>query len=152
MPSGFALDYIAWVFFVTLGVVQAACAVGGLRGLLFVRKAPVREHLIVGLGLAAGVTVWYFLDERRNVPDTGSGLDANVQARWFVVASVFAVALTFIVSSAINHRWGAHHGWRPDSGEPPPEGFGWLSRTTFYHAVRARIAHIRNLRRDRTNV
>lgn len=152
MPSGFALDYIAWVFFVTLGVVQAACAIAGLRGVLFARNASVRGNVIGWLALAAVATTWYFLDERRNLPDTGAGLDANLQARWFVFTSAFTVALTFTVASIVNHRWGADHGWRLESGEPPPEGFGWLTRTTFYHAIRARIAYLRARRRNRANV
>jgi hypothetical protein len=152
MPSGFTLDYIIWVFLVVLGVAQAACAAGQLRGVLFFRNASTRTNVIAGLGLAAAVTVWYFLDERRNLPDTGAGLDANVQARWFVIAGGFAVALTFAVTSAINHRWGANHGWRLDSGAPPPQGLGWLSQTTFYRAIRARIAYWRSRRHKGASV
>ena len=147
MPSGFAVDYIEWVFFVVLGVTQAVCAISGLRGVLFLRDAPFRVNLAGGFGMALGATVWYFVDEKRNLPDTGLGLDANVQARWFAISGAFAIALTFLLTSAINHRWGANHGWDPESGEAPPAGFGWLARTTFLRAVLARIAYVRSKRR-----
>ena len=149
MPSGFAIDYIVWVFVSTLGVVQAACALGGLRGLLFARAAPTRANVTAGLGVAFAMAVWYFLDERRNLPDTTLGLDANVQARWFVIAASAAIGLTFLATSAINHRWGRAHGWDPASGAPPPEGFGWLARTTFLRAIHARAVHVRRRGRDR---
>ena len=153
MLSGFALDYVLWVFAVALGVVQAVCAMSGLRGLLFAREAPVRTNATGGLGLAAVATVWYFLDERRNLPDTSVGLDANVQAFWFAVAGAAAIALTLAVTSVVNHRWGADHGWDPSSGAPPPEGLGWLARTTFFRAARARAAFIRGrLRRNRAGI
>lgn len=152
MPHGFAIDYIVWVFIVTLGVVQTVCAVSGLRGLLFARNAPLRWTAGVGMSLAVAATVWYFLDERRNLPDTTLGLDANVQARWFAISGAFAIALTFLLASAINHRWGAHHGYDPASGDPPPAGMTWLSQTTFYHAIRARIAYVLIRRRNGAGV
>lgn len=148
MPTQFAVDYIVWVFFSALGVVQVACAISGLRGVLFVRGAPVRWTVVVGLALAVGMTTWYFLDEKRNQPDTGLGLDANAQARLFVISAGFAVALTFLVTSAINHRWGANSGWDPGSGDPPPEGFEWFRRTTFMRAILARVSYLRRHRRE----
>jgi len=148
MPTQFAVDYIIWVFFSTLGVVQVACAISGLRGVLFVRGAPVRWTVIAGLTLAAAMTVWYFLDEKRNLPDTGLGLDANVQARGFAISGGVAVTLTFLVTSAINHRWGADSGWSPESGAAPPAGFEWLRRTTFLRAIAARVAYTRRRRQE----
>ena len=42
-----------------------------------------------------------------------------------------------VVSSAVNHRWGADHGWDPDAERWPPAGLGWLERTTFARAIAA---------------
>ena len=151
MPSQFTIDYIIWVFLCTLGVLQMAVAMNELKGLLFVRGAPPRYNASGGLLLVLITTVWYFADERRNYPDTTLGLDANVQARWFAISGAAAVAMTLALASLINHRWGAGSGWNPDSGEAPPEGMGWLRRTTFARAFAARLAYVWSRRKPRTH-
>jgi hypothetical protein len=97
-----------------------------------------------------GAVVWYFATEERNQPDTGLGLDANVQAFWFAVSGSFSVATTLVVTSLINHGWGKDHGWDAVSGAAPPVGVTWLARTTFFHAIKARITYARSSASTRT--
>jgi len=142
MLSAFLIDYIAWVFVSTLCVIQLAAARSGLWGILYARRWP-RATMGVSTLVIPAVVLWYFMTGERNQPDTGLGLDANIQAFWFVVSAAAAANVTLVVTSVINHRWGKHHGWDCRSGEAPPSGITWLSRTTFFHAIRARIAHSR---------
>ena len=93
--------------------------------------------------------IWYFIADERNQPDTGLGLDANVQAFWFAMSAAGAVISTLVSTSIINHSWGRNHGWDTRSGEAPPISLTWLSRTTFLHAIRARVAHWRRLPSER---
>ena len=142
MLSAFLFDYIAWVYVSALAVIQIAAARSDLAGLLYARTRPRATTVAGGVAVLVAVAL-YFTTEERNQPDTGLGLDANVQAFWFAITGSLAVATTLALTSAINHRWGRDHGWRIDAGGPPPAGVAWLSRTTFFHAMRARIAYRR---------
>ena len=147
MPSGFALDYVAWVFLAALGTVQIAAARSGLAGLLFIRRAP-SAAAVLGTLLIAAATAWFFGSEPRNLPDTGDGLDANSQARWFSAASAAAVAFSFAASSAVNHRWAVLRERESGAGdEPESRGLGRLRHTTFWRAVEHSAAPARRGRR-----
>jgi hypothetical protein len=148
MPSEFLIDYTVWVFFSVLGAVQFVAAKSGLAGLLFFRTRRTESLLLAPLAVAASFA-WFFGTGFRNLPDTGPGLDANTQALWFALASAAAITVTLALSSALNHRWGADLGWSAASGEAPPEGIGWLERTTFARALAARLAFYRAWRRRR---
>lgn len=142
MQSAFLMDYIFWVFISTLAVVQFAAARSGIWGMLYAREWPKATQCFA-LMITIVAFVWYFVTEDRNQPDTGLGLDANVQAFWFAASGAVAVSATLIITSVINHRWGGEgHGWDNLSGEAPPTGIAWLSQTTFFHAIRARIAYL----------
>jgi hypothetical protein len=151
MLSAFLTDYVVWVFISALAVIQIAAAWSGLLGLLYARERP-RATIAVSAFVVIVTLVWYFASDARNQPDTGRGLDANVQAFWFAVSSALAVGTTFAAASIVNHRWGTGHGWEPATGEAPPSGISWLSRTTFYHAIRARIRYARRTSADRVGV
>lgn len=147
--TSFEAAYALWVFTSALGAVQFAAACSGLRGLLLFRDRP-RETQIASLALVAASFAWFFASGDRNVPDTGDGIDGVVQARFFALAASAAVAALAAVSSVVNHRWGAGHGWDPDAGPWPPSGLTWLERTTFARALWARAASaVRALRRRR---
>jgi hypothetical protein len=148
MLSEFLIDYILWVFFGALGAFQFVVAKNGLPGGMIVRGFP---RLTMGLGLALVLlaTVVYFAGEPRNQPDEGLGLDANVQARWFAISTGLAIGLTLAVTSLINHRWGARHGWDDREGLAPPSGVSWLQRTTFARALAAQLRFRRRARDGR---
>ena len=147
MPSGFALDYVAWVFLAALGTVQIAAARSGLVGLLFIRRAP-RAAAVLGALLIAAATAWFFGSEPRNLSDTGDGLDANSQARWFSAASAAAVAFVFAASSALNHRWAVLRERESGTGdEQESRGLGRLRHTTFWRAITQNAALARRSRR-----
>lgn len=151
MLSAFLSDYIAWVYISALAVIQIAAARSGLAGLLFARNRQRATIVVAGVILLIAAVV-YFATEERNQPDTGLGLDANVQALWFAITGFLAAATTLILSSAINHRWGVNHGWSINAGVPPPAGIDWLTRTTFFHALRARTAYRRRSPGERVRV
>ena len=93
----FALDYLALIFFASLGVIQLAALNNRLRSLYFV-GIPIL-NLTFALVLVAGAFLWFFLSEPRNLPDTGGGLDGNRQATLSVVGSVSALIFTLAVTS-----------------------------------------------------
>lgn len=139
MPSGFAFEYLLFVFLSTLGVVQFTAALAGLHGLLLLRRWP-RATLWLSAALAACVYAWFFfLSGPRNVPDTGDGLEGNTQAALFAIGAAAAVAVTFAVASVVNHAWGAATQAAEPEQAPPPAGLGRLSRTTFARAFAARV-------------
>jgi hypothetical protein len=149
MQTAFLIDYIAWVLVSTIGVIQFVAAQSGLRGMLFARSQP--KATMTGSTLLVLVAViWYFASGERNQPDTGLGLDANIQAFWFALSVAAAAGFTLALTSIINHGWGKNHGSDSHSGEMPPVGLTWLSQTTYFHAIRARMAYLRRHSIDRT--
>jgi hypothetical protein len=131
MPTQFTLEYALFVFISALGVLQFVFARNGLRGLLFVRRS-LTASAALGALIVVTAFVWFFTSAPRNVPDTTLGLDGNAQARWFAIGSAAAVAVTFLVSSAINSRWGA----TPREGA---SGIDALDQTTFLKAASRRM-------------
>ena len=136
--SDFEAAYIVWVAFGTLGVTQYAAVRNGLWGLVILRRWPVATKVCAAL-IVIGAFAWFFISDDRNVPDTGDGLDGVEQARWFAIAATISILAQIGVSSIVNHRWGAAHGWNPAEERWPPEGLTWLERTTFARALAARI-------------
>jgi hypothetical protein len=151
MPSAFLIDYLLWVFVSTAGVMQFAAARSGLWGVLYVRRWP-RATMAASVLVVHAAAVWFFITGERNQPDTGLGLDANVQSFWFAMSAAGAVITTLVATSIINHSWGRNHGWDTQSGQAPPMSLTWLSRTTFFHAIRARISHLRRSSSERVSV
>ena len=82
--SAFEIEYVLWVFFSTLGVVQYAAVRSELWGIVVFRRWPVATQRFSVLLIVASF-VWFFVSAERNVPDTGAGLDGVVQARWFAL-------------------------------------------------------------------
>jgi hypothetical protein len=143
--TAFIFDYVLLAFVCTLGVVQIAAARSGLLGLLFVRRPQLSMY--AGAAVVAGAFTWYFAGAPRNVPDTAGGLDGVDQTLWLAVGAAPAIALTFLATSVLNHRWGADKGWDPADGTWPPAGMTWLERTTFLRALWARYTAVRAYRR-----
>ncbi len=109
----FTADYCIAVFVSTLGVLQFAFSVGGLRGLLFFKRALVAR--VGGLGTAILGFALFFGSGERNINDYEGGLDAPDQALYFSLSALTAFAATLIASSLVNRRMkGADAG--PDAG------------------------------------
>ena len=134
MPTQFTLDYAILVFFSTVGVLQFVFALSGRRGVLFLRNAPRLSSALGALLLVVAFS-WFFISEPRNVPDTAGGLDGNAQGRWFAAAAAAAVAVTFLLSSVINHRWAAE----PSEAS---EGIDVMGDTTFLKALARRLSRL----------
>ena len=98
----FATDYCITVFISTLGVLQLAFSVGGIKGLLVFKSAIVARTL--GLTLAIVGFVLFFSTGTRNINDYEGGLDAPTQALFFFYGSLAAVLATLALTSIINHR------------------------------------------------
>ena len=139
--SDFEVVYALWVALGTLGVVQHAAVSNGLWGIVILRRWPGATKICAAL-VVLGAFAWFFISEDRNLPDTGDGLDGVEQARWFTMAATASILVQLGVSSLVNHRWGASHGWDPAEERWPPEGLPWLERTTFARALAARIQAI----------
>ena len=98
----FTADYCIAVFISTLGVLQFAFSLGGLRGLLFFKSALVARTL--GLAMAILGFALFFGTGTRNINDYEGGLDAPDQALFFSLSALGAFATTLVVSSLVNLR------------------------------------------------
>ena len=136
--SDFETAYVLWVSLSTLGVTQYAAVSNRLWGLVILRPWPAATKTCSVL-IVIGAFAWFFVSEDRNLPDTGAGLDGVEQSRWFAIAATVSILVQIGISSLVNHRWGASHGWDPAVNRWPPEGLTWLERTTFARALAARI-------------
>ena len=136
--SDFEAAYALWVALGTLGVAQYAAVSNGLWGIVILRRWPGATKVCSTL-IVIGAFAWFFISEDRNLPDTGAGLDGVEQARWFALAATASLLVQLGVSSIVNHRWGASHGWDPTEESWPPAGFTWLEHTTFARALAARL-------------
>jgi hypothetical protein len=131
--SEFALDYLAFVFTSAVGVIMAATARAGLKGLLVTER---RLSYVTGLILIVGAAWWFFASQPRNVPDIGPGLDGNEQAVLFVLGTGAALALILIVSSLRN--WSMHSEASEGSGLDALRSGGYL-RTLYGSLRRGRV-------------
>lgn len=98
----FAADYFIMVFVASLGVIQAAASIGGLRGLLVFKHPRIARAL--GVALAIGAIVWFFAAAERNINDYEGGLDSNQQGILFFLAVAAAGMLTCALTSPLNKR------------------------------------------------
>lgn len=126
MPGPFLLDYLVFVFLVSLGVLQTAAAYSGLRGLLFVKARPLA--FLLGLATAALAFSWFFLSEPRNISDTEGGLDGNQMSGFFAAGAGTAFLITLLLSSLSNRSMGGN-------GQRPRPGLDALRETTYLKAL-----------------
>ena len=98
----FAGDYFLMVFVASLGVMQAAASIGGLRGLLFFKNPLIARTL--GIGVAIAAVAWFFLVEERNINDYKGGLDSNEQGLLFFLAVAASGISTCVLTSLVNWR------------------------------------------------
>ena len=98
----FAVDYFIMVFIASLGVMQAAASIGGLRGLLLF-KNPIIARLL-GIAIAIAAIAWFFAVAERNINDYEGGLDSNQQGALFFLAVAASGVLTCILTTLVNWR------------------------------------------------
>ena len=97
----FTADYCIAIFISTLGVLQFAFSLAGLKGLLFLKS----ELAARTAGLAVGVLGFslFFATGTRNINDYEGGLDAPDQALYFSLSALGALVLTLVLSSLVNY-------------------------------------------------
>ncbi|MBI4294730.1 MAG: hypothetical protein HY669_01015 [Chloroflexi bacterium] len=119
-----ALHYVAFVFIAALGVIQAACARSGRRGLMFFGNVALC-YLFCALAVI-GAFWWFFSTGDRTLLNPrieGSGLFFG-----FSTGMILAVATTFFISSFVNAD-------RLAVGPSQPSGLDALREMTFFQAV-----------------
>jgi len=146
--AALAWEYSVLVFLAGIGILQAAAAHGGFRGLLLapgevrIRLAPSKRKFAISREdfgrifagvLIAPVLVDFFYWNRRN--ETGI-IEGGQQAGFFVLAMASAVAFTFLFSSLINH-------WRLRRNETQAIGLEALRDITWAQAIARRLARIK---------
>ena len=102
MMFSFAVDYFIMVFVASLGVMQTAASIGGLRGLLVFKNPLVARPL--GIAIAIAAIVWFFMVAERNINDYEGGLDSNQQGLLFFLAVAASGVLTCVFTSLLNWR------------------------------------------------
>ena len=130
----FATDYCIGVFISTLGALQFAFSVGGLRALLIFQRALIARSL--GLALAVAGFAFFFLTEFRNINDYEGGLDAPSQALFFFCGAAAALVFTLALTSAINRRMVA-----PEEEDDPEAGIDSLRNTNYAASLSRGAAH-----------
>ena len=122
----FATDYFLLVFVATLGVIQLAASLGGLKGLLVFKSPLIARPL--GLALVIAGFVLFFSTDERNLNDYRGGLDANTQALFFFLGVLAGGSVTFLGSSVVNMRM--------KGTDPSPDGgFDALRETNYVRAL-----------------
>ena len=130
MMFSFAADYFIMVFVASLGVMQTAASIGGLRGLLVFKNPLVARPL--GIAIAVAAIVWFFMVAERNINDYEGGLDSNEQGLLFFLAVAASGVLTFILTSPLN-AWMRR---RMGNGERAPDaGLGAMRHSNWFQAL-----------------
>ena len=130
MMFTFAADYFIVVFVASLGVMQTAASIGGLRGLLVFKNPLVARPL--GIAIAIAAIAWFFVVAERNINDYEGGLDSNEQGLLFFLAVAASGVLTFILTSPLNARMRRRMG----NGERAPDaGLGAMRHSNWFQAL-----------------
>ena len=130
MMFSFAVDYFIMVFVASLGVMQTAASIGGLRGLLVFKNPLVARPL--GIAIAIAAIVWFFMVAERNINDYEGGLDSNQQGLLFFLAVAASGVLTCVFTSPLNARMRRRMG----NGERAPDaGLGALRHSNWFQAL-----------------
>ena len=143
----FALDYFIMVFVASLGVMQTAASIGGLRGLLIFKRPMVARPL--GVAIAAAAIVWFFAVAERNINDYEGGLDSNEQGLLFFLAVAASGILTCVLTSLWNWRMADRHSCEsknPESNQAcaPVTGLGALKNATWLQALSRNYRYLFN--------
>jgi hypothetical protein len=120
------IDYLLFVFMLSLGVLQFVAAWVRLEGISFFPRRYL-GYIFAAVMVSAGY--WWFFRIDRNIPDTAGGISGPWLFAYLVAGLAMGIALTLLVSSAVKARWG-----RPDS-EGEQRGLEVLRRMTFIQAI-----------------
>ena len=135
----FALDYFIMVFVASLGVMQAAVSIGGLRGLLLFKNPIVVRPL--GIAIAVAAIVWFFAVAERNINDYEGGLDSNQQGILFFLA----VAMSGIITCALSSLWNRRMRHSASEAEQSPgAGLGALKSASWWRALSRNYRYLFN--------
>ena len=135
----FAADYFIMVFVASLGVVQAAASIGGLRGLLLFKNPVIARP--IGIAIAVAAIVWFFAVAERNINDYEGGLDSNQQGLLFFIAVAASGVLTCTLSSLWN--WRMRHS-ASDVEHSPGAGLGALKDESWRHSLSRNYRYLFN--------
>ena len=144
----FAADYFIMVFVASLGVMQAAASIGGLRGLLVFKNPLIARPL--GIVIAIAAIVWFFSVAERNINDYKGGLDSNEQGLLFFLAVAASGMLTCVLTSLWNWRMvdsclrGNDERSGGDDRKLPDAGLGALRHSNWRHALAQNYRHLFN--------
>ena len=97
--SMFAIEYFFFALVSNLGLLTL---IAGRSQLEFMKviKNP-QKAVVIGFFIMVIAFVWYFGFEKRNINDFEGGLDANMQALFFVISTVTAIVLILIANSIL---------------------------------------------------
>lgn len=118
-------QYLVFVFIACCGVLQAAAAYSGLKGLLFVPRRWA--SFIVALLLVVGSFLWFFASESRVPPAGWPVLEGAQQTGLFALGAALSFAFTALAGSLL--RW---LGGRPPAARE--EGLEGLRETGYLQA------------------
>ncbi len=128
--NGFSLQYLIWVFFAAVGVLQIAAALNGLKGIQFFNNKWL--DLFVGAACILGSYGWFFASANRNTDGRNSKVEGLEQAIFFLIASAGAVLFTFAITSII-------HRSRVSNTSCDESGIDALRTRTVWQALRSSI-------------
>ncbi len=129
MTTRLVLEYLVWVFFSSLGVLQIAFTRAGLRGACFFRSPRI--------GYAFGTTatlasfLWFFLSENRGRP----GLEGSQTFSFFVLGGSVALAFTFALTSLLRGK--------EMTASEPGQGLEALRQATYLQALKVALQEAR---------
>ena len=95
----FAIEYFFFALVSNLGLLTLIAGRSQLEFMKVIKNS--QRSVVIGLFTMVVAFVWYFGFEKRNINDFEGGLDANMQALLFVIATVTAIALILIANSIL---------------------------------------------------
>ncbi len=134
MNSPFVPDYLLFIFFSGIGVLQLVFAHHRTTGALLIRGSR-RASGLIGAAIVVSAFTWFFASERRNVSDTTGGMDGSSQVLAFAIGIAGAVGVTLLLTSFINYRWGRQ-------AAEIPLGIEGLQHTTYVQAVARNLVNM----------
>ncbi|MDD5095311.1 MAG: hypothetical protein PHV74_13185 [Dehalococcoidia bacterium] len=102
--DSYLLEYLALTIGGCLGVYQIAAACGGFKGLRFFKNS--RLTCLVGFLILGGTSGWFFsaVDLKMNSNPDDPKIEGLQQLEFFLLGSLIALIITFIISSLANRR------------------------------------------------
>ena len=97
--SMFAIEYFFFALVSNLGLLTLIAGRSQLEFMKVIKNS--QRSVVIGLFTMVVAFVWYFGFEKRNINDFEGGLDDNMQALFFVIATVTAIALILIANSIL---------------------------------------------------